>query len=398
MLNAETHELLERFTLQNDELELVAGKSVAGRLGFALLLKHFQYCGCFPDDMSSLPSDIVGHVAEQIEVNANTLARYDLAGRSGKRHRTEIRELTGFRECTAADLADVSSWLSDQAKAYADHEQLFDFLLAKTLQRLRDLKIEPPTPERTKRVVRSAVRAAEQHLLATLAARIPKASKLAIDELLKAKDSGLSLTELKADPGRPSLESIFQEIAKLTCLRGVALPDALFEGISRKLLQRNKQRIAAESLHETVRHPDKIRYTLVASFCHIRCQEITDSLVDLLIQIIHGIGARSKKKVEKEMLTDLRKVSGKSNILCQLAETAVTHPDGVIRDVVFPVVSEKTLKALVKELKASGPFTYRSKVQTVMRASYGSHYRRMVPALLTALEFRSNNDMGAALL
>lgn len=28
-----------------------------------------------------------------------------------------------------------------------------------------------------------------------------------------------------------------------------------------------------------------------------------------------------------------------------------------------------------------------------MRASYGSHYRRMVPELLSILEFRSNNDM-----
>ena len=41
LLNEETHELLDRFTLHVDELELVAGKSVAGKLGFALLLKHF---------------------------------------------------------------------------------------------------------------------------------------------------------------------------------------------------------------------------------------------------------------------------------------------------------------------------------------------------------------------
>ncbi len=58
---------------------------------------------------------------------------------------------------------------------------------------------------------------------------------------------------------------------------------------------------------------------------------------------------------------------------------------------VFPVVGEQTLRDLVKEWKATGP-TYRTTLRTVIRNSYQGHYRRMVPALLAALEFRSNND------
>jgi hypothetical protein len=67
------------------------------------------------------------------------------------------------------------------------------------------------------------------------------------------------------------------------------------------------------------------------------------------------------------------------------------HPDGVVRDVVFPVVGEKTLRDLVEEWKATGP-TYRITLRTVIRNSYRGHYRRMVPTLLASLEFRSNND------
>lgn len=76
-----------------------------------------------------------------------------------------------------------------------------------------------------------------------------------------------------------------------------------------------------------------------------------------------------------------------------MAEAAVEKPDGVIRDVIFPVVigGEETLRALVRELKASGS-RYRTKVHSRMRSSYGSHYRRLLPRLLAALEFRSNND------
>ena len=49
------------------------------------------------------------------------------------------------------------------------------------------------------------------------------------------------------------------------------------------------------------------------------------------------------------------------------------------------------MRDLVKEWKATGP-TYRTTLRTVIRNSYAGHYRRMVPRLLGALEFRSNNE------
>ncbi len=63
----------------------------------------------------------------------------------------------------------------------------------------------------------------------------------------------------------------------------------------------------------------------------------------------------------------------------------------MVRDVVFPVVGEQTLRDLVKEWKASGP-TYRVTLRTVIRNAYRGHYRRMVLKLLAVLEFRSNNE------
>jgi len=70
---------------------------------------------------------------------------------------------------------------------------------------------------------------------------------------------------------------------------------------------------------------------------------------------------------------------------------ALAQPDGVVCEVVFPVVSEQTLHDLVKEWKATGP-TYRVTLRTIIRNSYRGHYRRMVPTLLAALEFHSNNE------
>lgn len=113
-------------------------------------------------------------------------------------------------------------------------------------------------------------------------------------------------------------------------------------------------------------------------------------MVDLLIDLVHRIGAKAERKVEKELLEDLKRVNGKTGMLFRLADAALEHPDGVIKEIVFPIVSEDTLRDLVKEWKATGPI-YRYHVQTVIRSSYRSHYRRMLPKLLHTLEFRSNN-------
>lgn len=74
-----------------------------------------------------------------------------------------------------------------------------------------------------------------------------------------------------------------------------------------------------------------------------------------------------------------------------MAEQALDNPDGIIRDVLYPVISEETLKDLVKEFKHTGP-AYKQKVYTIIRSSYSSHYRRMVPRILDMLEFCSNNE------
>lgn len=110
-----------------------------------------------------------------------------------------------------------------------------------------------------------------------------------------------------------------------------------------------------------------------------------------LIETVHRIGAWAERKVERELLEDLKRVSGKQNLLFNLADAALDQSDGVVRDMVFPVVGEQTLHDLVKEWKATGP-TSRITLRTVIRNSYRGHYRRRVPTLLSALVFRSNND------
>lgn len=88
------------------------------------------------------------------------------------------------------------------------------------------------------------------------------------------------------------------------------------------------------------RHPDPARLTWLAAFIYLRARSLTDDLVDLLIETIHRIGARAERKVERELLDALKRVSGKQNLLFELADGALAQPNGVVREVLYPVVVE----------------------------------------------------------
>ena len=124
---------------------------------------------------------------------------------------------------------------------------------------------------------------------------------------------------------------------------------------------------------------------------------MVDGLVELLIQVTHRITVKAERRVVEELVEEAREVRGKAGILFKVAEAAVDRPDGVVREVIFPVVGEHTFEALVREARALGTPQSR-RVHTAVRASYGSYYRRMMPRLLAALDFRSNNGTHRPLL
>ena len=57
--------------------------------------------------------------------------------------------------------------------------------------------------------------------------------------------------------------------------------------------------------------PAPVRLTLLAALCHVRQTEITDALVELLIQLVQKINTRAERKVESELNAELRRVRGK---------------------------------------------------------------------------------------
>ncbi|MGW5848958.1 DUF4158 domain-containing protein [Streptomyces sp. NPDC055254] len=81
-------------------------------MGSALLLKFFEVEAWFPEDAGEIPVSAVSYVAQRVKVAAEEWAAYDWSGRAIKRHRMEIRDAFGFRECSEDDQAQLAEWLA----------------------------------------------------------------------------------------------------------------------------------------------------------------------------------------------------------------------------------------------------------------------------------------------
>ena len=233
--------------------------------------------------------------------------------------------------------------------------------------RYRSLKIVPPTASRVERLARSALRQYTEQFCEAIAGNLSSQTKTRLDSLLVREtiDGEQAFRSpfgfLKTDAGVANLDGILEEIEKLKLIRQLELPSDLFQDVPPGVTKQYRQRIASEPPREARRHPDAIRYTLLAAFCFLRSQEITDNLVDLLLGIIKRIGNNAEKRVERRILRDVKRVRGKGRILYDVARVSIAEPNGTVSEVIYPVTGEETLQQIVAEYQAEG--TYEQQIQ-----------------------------------
>lgn len=396
-------EIAEHFTLQSEERKFLGINEPHNQLGKALLLKFFQYEARFPENAKEIPQEIIVYIAQQLHLEASVVDEYQWTGRTIKDHRSAIRTYYGFHPATMDDQRDIRDWLKNEVlpDEYRPHH-----LKQIVYKQLRELHIEPPSRDQMDRLISSAISQYQevffQQTYNKLSQQVLTSLRNLVSEASSWQDQTSSyapLHEIKLGAGAASVKQIQRVCERLKYLQSIALPDDIFAGIPLKYLRQYQRQVSVESpshlLRREISDPEQM-YTLLATFCWVRQREVTDDLVDLFIRILKDIRLRAEHKEEKRLLADFIRVDGKQKLLFDLAEAMLEHPEGIIEEILYPIVGRARLEALVEEAKKTG--TYRRAVQTRIGGSYSYHYRQMLPPLLEVLEFRSNNELHRPLI
>jgi Domain of unknown function (DUF4158) len=181
----ELEDLIDCWTLDEEDARLPASKSGATRLAFALALKFFELEANFPRHAGELPPAAVKFAAGQVTVDPVLFAGYAWSGRTAEYHRARIRTALGFREPTVGDEDKLVEWLASEV---CPAEPSRDRLRVALLARCRQMQTEPPAPGRIERILGAAEALSERRFTTRTAARLPPGAVARLEELIAPGD------------------------------------------------------------------------------------------------------------------------------------------------------------------------------------------------------------------
>lgn len=388
------------YNLTDDELTLAKTKnSDKNRLGFALLLKYFQLENHYPKHIKFIDPLMLNTIANQLNIAPSIIDNFDWEGRSTERFRKEIREFLGYREATLNDIQDLKLWLTKNVLPNAiNRSQQIEY----AYNYFRENKTEPFTSKELERYVRSAHHEFEQKLFENIYNNLPDDTKSQIDALLADdNDDGdiddneiedeikIKFKHIKIDIPGVKLKNVYRAIQKIDCLKKLDLPIELLSALSIKLIRKYYTRVMAERPYNMREYKSKTRYALFSLFCYFRSQLLTDSLADLFMKLTHQIQTKAESFIDKQILSDVKRVNGKFDILYKLSISALENPTGIIQEKIYPEVDQETLSNLVRELYFKGKW-YQTQVHIKMHSLYSHAHRKTLLTLLDAFSLKAS--------
>lgn len=371
------------------------------RLIFSIVMKFFQKHGYFFTDFSSVGKDFISILAKQLNIYPHINRTFDLKSEKAKKFRHKIRAFYGYQKATEKDIESLISWLMTNV---LHHMPTLPQCKQKALLFFKERKIEPFATLKLDRYINTARQRFEQELFSRIFNNLPKNTKTIFDQLLGLSDDeevsgnakisekeSILLKDLKRQSIGTSLQIAETEALKLNKLHNIVLPYAILNALPRKTIRKYYQRVMADLPGNIISREPTVKYAMLAMFCYMRTQIMTDNMVELLIKLILNMHARSESFVKKDIIQEVAKNNGKFDILMNLASTAAAYPKGIIEDVIYPMVPQETLIALTKELMSDkrGRW-YQQKVQVHMRLLYSSSHRKSRMAILNILSFHNH--------
>ena len=379
-------ELTREWSLSFADIDFVNAKPTVSRLGLAAQLKFFVAHGYFATLPAEISEEAVSYLADQLGVGKADLEGYDFSGRSGRRHCAEILRYLGFRRMKRVDRGVLADWIGT---ALCPTGMSVGVMLDEVFLRCRDCRIFAPSRKEMERLVRSERQRFLESFLGGVADRLHTETVVLMEASLADPDARTGFHMIKSDAGAATLDNMLDLAERLAFIKKLDLPRDVLSAVGKTWVDQIVRRVGAEKASEMRRHMRARQHGLYAVFLMVREAQIVDGMIDLLVETIHKIGVRSKRKVVTGIARDIEKVYGKERLLVDIADAAIERPDGLVCDVIFPVAGQDKLAAIVKEHRAKG--TLERRIYQVMRSSYAGHYRRILPKLLSVLEFRSNN-------
>ena len=413
----------DKWIISSEEMNFIKNKDVNNQLIVAIKLKFFEQYGYKLVDIASINAEIINYIADLLKVESNSVAFYNWNSRTSRSHDDAIRVYLGFRTIDKKDLEVLRIWLFEQHMPFGVS---YEVIKERAYIHLFNLKIEPLVMARMERLLKSWIYQFEEEFFIHWSNVLTQDDKNSLDRLIQKSydnilfkiletlplplqsstskkpsekptnnieviQSELTLNDLKYNYGKASLETITacaKKLAQIKQINLLSLPD--IEKMPINLAKKYHLQVMNSFSSELSQIVDNKRHVKLLCFCYYQSIYLTDNLIDILIQLVHRIDIRAKKKVMKEFWENRKETYNKDRILVNIAEISINNPKGIIEEKIYPKVSKEVLENILK--KSRGEAYYKERKYSHMHSSYAKHYRRMISVIFDNIEFGTNNE------
>ncbi|GFE67088.1 DUF4158 domain-containing protein [Litoreibacter roseus] len=343
-----TPDIARDWGLSFDDLLFLAELPEYVRLEAALQLCHLRRTGRFVEDWSCISDDAIFYVASQVEQSdARTHRSFD--DRTARRYRVRLIEYMGLSRATADDLAALETRLMTEACPMGGSVVE---MIEHCFLRFGYHGLIPPSEKTLSRIVRSVRRKFLDRYLPSVVNALSPETISRLESCLANPSGDHGFQRLKTDVGAATLDNVPEAADRLEFIPSLALPFELLVHLNPSWLATLTRRVERETATEMRRHCGARRLGLFAIYLMSRRARMIDELADLLLEVVHWVGTKSRRKVVSRIAADIEKVHGKDRLLVGIATAAMLTPNGRVADVIFPVATAVKLKANTDEHRA----------------------------------------------
>ena len=327
LINIDSNVLEEYFTLSDEELSLIATiKQKDNKLGFAVLLKTFDFLGYFIHNFAQVPADIVSFLSHQLNLGKEALAEYSSAKSVKDHHSKLIREFYGIKIFDTNSKQKILEWLIDQYKITSDYSDI----LVSCIHNIREKQLELPSFSYIEKLVSTAIEHVNKDIYAYFESALSPAQKKSLNNLVgeladnKTK-SGLSL--LKLIPGKATIVTLHEQTRLLNNLREFDINKSSMGNLSVHKIAWFAKQGKEYNIKDLRRFPAAKRHTILACFIYKNMVDTIDNIVLIFIKKVRMMHAKAEKTFQNGLISYSKSSKAKMIVLHDLTQTFIENWD-----------------------------------------------------------------------
>jgi TnpA family transposase len=384
-------ELTDSWSLSQGEICYLEKKD--NKLVYAIKMRYFDLQGYLPDRMEDIPLVAVDYVASRLSIKPNKAKDYAWQSRIAQIHNTEIREYYGFKKLEQADLSSIKDFIeADLLTQGLSISQIND----EVYKLLKKSKIEPSANNELSRYISNIYSQYETQFFTECKQYLPLTSEQAVNKLLGMYDNDQTILNFIRIPvGKVSTTTITEEQEKLSYIDNTGvLYTQFFNNVPRKLLKKYHDRVATSTPYRLVEIKDSDQnkfYGLLACFCKYKGTRIIDNFIEILVKKLKKLEQFGKVKIKEELWEHYTR-ENKNDLLDNLVDISLAHPDGIIKEKIYPEVGGREKLEQSKLSRQSFKQARRESEYTHLRSLYVHGYRKDIFLILNNLRLSANSN------